>query len=87
MFSSVRITIQLDNQLHDEARKWAAEQGTTLTALIEDSLRKALARRKPAQRRTSFRMITFSGDGLQPGVDLDNSASLIDRMEGIDHAN
>jgi hypothetical protein len=82
----MRITIRIDDQLHAEAKKWAAEQGTTLTALLEDSLREALARWKPAHRRKRFRMITFEGEGVQPGVNLDDSAALLDRMEGIDGA-
>jgi len=82
----MRITIRIDDQLHAEAKKWAAEQGTTLTALVEHSLYEALARWKPAHLGKRFRMITFQGEGVQPGVDLDDSASLLDRMEGIDGA-
>lgn len=80
------ITIQLDDQLHAEAKKWAAEEGSTLTALIEDSLRKELARMGSADRRKKFRMPTFKGLGVRPGIDLGNSASLLDRMEGINGA-
>jgi hypothetical protein len=80
----VRITIRIDDQLHAEAKKRAAEQGSTLTALIEDSLRTALVPGKPAHRRERFRITSFRGEGVLPGVDLDNSASLLDRMEGID---
>jgi hypothetical protein len=80
----MRITIRIDDQLHAEAKKCAAEQGTTLAALIENSLREALARRNPAHRHKKFRITTFKGDGVLPGVNLDNSASLLDRMEGID---
>jgi hypothetical protein len=82
----MRITIRIDDQLHAEAKKWAAEQGTTLSVLIEDSLRAARARWESAHRRKRFWMITFGGEGTHPGIDLDNSASLLDRMEGIDGA-
>jgi hypothetical protein len=77
----MRITIQIDDHLHAEAKKWALERGTTLTGLIAGSLREALA-----SRHKSFRMITFTGKGVQRGVDLDNSAALLDRMEGVDKA-
>ena len=83
----MRTTIRLDDQLLTEAKRLAAEKGTTLTAIIEDSLRERLARRVTPRRRAKFRFPTFKGDGLQPGVDLDDSASLLDRMEerdGID---
>ena len=83
----MRTTIRLDPQLLTEAKKVAVENGTTLTTLIEESLRERLARRNTQRRKTRFRFPTFKGDGLQPGVDLDDSASLLDRMEergGID---
>ena len=83
----MRTTIRLDEQLLVEAKKRAAENGTTLTALIEDSLRESLARRPLSHRRKRFRMITFGGGGLQPGVDLDDTSSLLDRMDGFDGAN
>jgi hypothetical protein len=82
----MRITIRIDDELHAEAKKWAAEQGTTLTALVEDSLRKARTQWKSG-RRKRIRILTFRGEGVQPGVDLDSSASLLDRMEGIESAN
>ncbi|MFZ0963896.1 MAG: DUF2191 domain-containing protein [Terriglobia bacterium] len=82
----MRITIRIDDQLHAEAKKRAAEQGTTLTPLINNSLREALARWKPAHRGKRFRMMTFGRGGLRPGVDLDDSASLLGCMEGIDGA-
>jgi hypothetical protein len=82
----VRTTIRLDDQLLIEAKKRAADRGTTLTALIEDSLRESLARGKAPRRRKAFRIKPSGRGGLQPGVDLDDSASLLDRMEGLDGA-
>jgi len=65
-----------------EAKRFAAETGRTLTALIEDALREVLARRVQSPRRPKVRLTTFGGKGLQPGVDLDDTAALLDRMEG-----
>jgi hypothetical protein len=36
--------------------------------------------------RSSVRLTTFRGSGLQPGVDLDDSAALQDLMDGTDAA-
>jgi hypothetical protein len=80
----MRTTIRLDDQLLIKAKKLAAERGTTLTAIIEDSLRQTLARTEPTRRRAKFHFPTFKGGGLQPHVDLDDTASLLDRMEGRD---
>jgi predicted transcriptional regulator len=82
----MRTTIRFDDQLLVQAKKLAAERGTTLTALLEDALRETLARRKPSHRRSKVRLTTFGGGGVQPHVDLDDTASLLDRMEGLDGA-
>ena len=80
----MRTTIRIDDQLLAEAKKRAAGRKTTLTAVIEDSLRESLARSKPPRHQKAFRIKPFGRGGLQPGVDLDDSASLLDRMEGLD---
>jgi len=77
----VRTTVRLDDDLLAEAKQLAARTGSTLTAIIEDALRRALAAREPTPRSRRFRMITFQGDGVMPGVDLDDSAGLLDLME------
>jgi len=79
----MRTTIRLDDDLLRDAKRAAVERGTTLTAVIEDALRRALA---PAGtgRREPFTMLTFHGDGLRPGVDLDDTASLLDLMDEHD---
>lgn len=80
----MRTTIRIDDQLLREAKKRAAERGTTLTSVIEDSLRETLGRRERPRPRRKFRLPTFGVGGVFPGVDLDDSAALLDRMEGID---
>lgn len=76
----MRTTIRLDDELLTRAKRAALERGTTLTAVIEDALRRALA---PGTRtdRDDVALPSFRGDGLQPGVDLDDTASLLDLME------
>lgn len=77
----MRTTIRLDERLLAEAKKVAADSGRTLTAVLEDALRESLARRQAAPRRKPIRLKTFRGDGVQPGIDLDDSAALLDAME------
>ncbi|GAB4434153.1 MAG: ribbon-helix-helix domain-containing protein [Anaerolineae bacterium] len=78
----MRTTIRIDDQLLTETKQLAAETGQTLTAIIEDSLRQMLARRQQMADRAPVQLITVSGNGLQPGVDLDDSAALLDLMDG-----
>lgn len=76
----MRTTVRLDERLLAEAKKRAAETGRTLTALLEDALRETLARR-PTRGKKSIRLKTVKGDGLRPGVDLDDTAALLDLIE------
>lgn len=76
----MRTTIRLDDDLLLRAKRAAVERGTTLTAVIEDALRRALAS-DVQPRRPPASLPTYRGDGLLPGVDLDDTASLLDVME------
>lgn len=78
----MRTTIRIDDELLSEAKAHAARSGTTLTAVVEDALRAAFARRQHGGRRREVQLPTFAGSQLQAGVDLDDSADLLDRMEG-----
>lgn len=73
--------MRLDERLLVEAKKHAAETGRTLTALLEDALRETLARRSARVRRKRVRLKVVKGDGVLPGVDLDDSAALLEQME------
>lgn len=79
----MRTTIKIDDQLLNEAKARAARAGTTLNAVVEDALREAFARRRRANRRR-IDLPTFAGSQVRPGVDLDDGAALLDRMEGTD---
>ena len=67
--SNMKTTIDIADTLLDEARRVAADEGTTLKRLVEEGLRLTLDRRTD---RTAFalRGAGFRGEGLQPGVDL-----------------
>lgn len=85
MIRCVRTTIRLDDRLLRELKKHAASRGRTLTAVIEDAVRQFLVRTAAGDGRPKappFRVITFKGR-LRPGVDLDDSAALLDLMEGM----
>ena len=77
----MRTTIRLDDGLLDEAKRVAAKHGTTLTAIIEESLRERLARSRAAPSRPRVRLTTTGEGGVLPGIDLDDSASLFDIMD------
>jgi predicted transcriptional regulator len=77
----MRTTIRLDDDLLAEIKQLAARSDRTLTSVIEDALREMLARQRKTEKRTPVTLATVSGGGLQPGVDLDDSAALLSLME------
>jgi hypothetical protein len=76
----MRTTVRLDPHLLTEAKKHAAESGSTLTAVLEQALREALARRSTKAVVPPLRLKTYKGSGLRAGVDLDDSAALLELM-------
>ncbi len=80
----MRTTIRLNDHLLTEVKLLAARSDKTMTAIIEDALREMLARQHPVDAREPTRLPTVSGYGLQPGVDLDDSAALLSLMEAFD---
>jgi hypothetical protein len=67
MASHMKTTIQIADSLFREARRVAREERTTLRALVEEGLRRAISERR-SRRRKRFRLrrVTFKGRGLQP---------------------
>jgi hypothetical protein len=77
----MRTTIRIDDALLEDAKRLAARTGRSLTALVEDALREVLARQGEASQRAPVHLTTAGGRGVLPGVDLDDSAALVDLME------
>lgn len=77
----MRTTITIRDDVLKRARQLALARSCTLSDLVEESLQRALAA-PTAPPPEQARIPTFAGRGLQPGVDLDSTAGLLDVMEG-----
>jgi hypothetical protein len=82
----MRTTIHLPDDLLTLIKRRAADTNRTLTAVIEEALRRALTPTRRDRRAPPARLTTFGTEGLQPGVDLDDSSALLDVMDMPDAA-
>ncbi|MFN0145313.1 MAG: DUF2191 domain-containing protein [Dehalococcoidia bacterium] len=76
-----RTTINLSEDLYREAKVIAATSGCTLTQVFEEALRESFAQRRQPRVQQPFRLITFDGGGVMPGVNLDDSSQLLELSE------
>jgi hypothetical protein len=81
----MRTTVRLDPASLERAREEAARRKTTLTSLIEQGLELVLRRpmKRPKRRSVSLPECR-AGGGTLPGVDLNDSDALLDRMDARD---
>ena len=82
MSRHMRTTVRLQEGLMAQAKREAQRRGQTLTSMIEQGLRLMLAQTKHQRPRRRVRLpVCRAGGGTFPGVNLDDSASLVDIME------
>jgi len=78
----MRTTIRLKETLLHQAKRFAMRRNISFTSLVEESLIERMEREKKVKKKTKrVRLPVFHGDGVQPGIDLNDSAALLDTME------
>jgi hypothetical protein len=77
----MRTTIDLPDELLRQARTRAAEEGTTLTALLAEGLRLRLSESAGPRRRRRKLPLSTVGGGLQPWIDPSSNASILDAAD------
>lgn len=82
MTRCMRTTVRLPDDLLKAAKRHAVETGRTLTDVIADALRASLAPADVGVGDEELALPTFGSGGTLPGVDLDDTAALLDLMEG-----
>lgn len=79
----MRTTVNIDDALLAEAKERAIREGRSVGAVINDALREYMARRRagsaPVRKEP---VLTFRGNGVRPGVNLDCMSELLDIMDG-----
>lgn len=79
-----RTTVRLPSDLLDKARRKAAAEGRTLTALMEDGLRFVVEEKKSKPRPRGPLPVSSTTGGFFPGIDISNNAS-IQEMEDLEY--
>lgn len=77
----IRTTVRLTDKVMRDAKRLAVETGRTLTAVIEDALREAIARGRQPHAPRRVKLTTAGGRGPAAGVNLDDSAALRELMD------
>ncbi|TXL81543.1 ribbon-helix-helix protein, CopG family [Vineibacter terrae] len=81
-----RTTVRLPEDLIRRAKRKAAAEGRSLTALIEEGLRRVLNENAATRKtRRVLPPVSTSTGGLMPGIDLKDMASL-EELDDLDYA-
>lgn len=73
----MKTTLDLPDDLFVAAKKRAAEERTTLRAIVERGLRSQLGPKRALPKRAALRWVTVDG-GLPPGMDVADRAGMHD---------
>jgi hypothetical protein len=75
----MRTTITIDEGILNQLKARAAAEGTTVSRVIEDLLRRA------ARPNESFELITFGKGGRLPSLNIDRTSALLERDDLVRH--
>jgi hypothetical protein len=76
----MRTTIRIKDDLLKRAKKRAADEGRTLTSLVEEGLVLTLSKAKSGRRKRIELPVSKATGGVLPGIDLNRSSDLEEVM-------
>jgi hypothetical protein len=80
----MRTTVRLEGRLLAKAKQEARRRGETFTSLMERGLRLALSGSHKHARSSQVELpVSTASGGLRPGIDLDDTSALLDRLDDI----
>jgi plasmid stability protein len=80
MLQHMRTTLNLEDELMKRVKERAAKLGTTITEVVSEALRAAVAGQAPRTSGFSLRWNPVAGRA-RPGIDLADRDSLYEAME------
>jgi hypothetical protein len=79
-----RTTVRLPEELKERAMRVAAEEGRTLTSLIEEALRSLIGQRRAASKPRVMPRVSKAKGWLAPGIDDLKDIQEIEDIEYIE---
>jgi hypothetical protein len=76
----MRTTIRIKDDILKRAKKRAAEEGRTLTSLIEEALALTVTKPKRSRQGRVELPVSKASGGVLPGIDLNRSSDLEEAM-------
>ena len=76
----MRTAIRINDDLLKRAKKQAADEGRTLTSLVEEGLALILSKPKTSRRKRVELPVSKATGGTLPGIDLNRSGDLEEVM-------
>jgi hypothetical protein len=80
----MRTTITIDEEILEQLKARAAREGTTVSRLIEDTVRLA-ARPLDEAAGKPFKLVTFGKGGQFTSLDVNRSSTLIEQDDIVRH--
>lgn len=76
----MRTTIRIDDHLLRSAKRRARRRGLTLGQLVEEALRKEMARRELDETGPAIPVFR-GGGGVRPGIDVSSTRALLEALD------
>jgi hypothetical protein len=78
----MKTTLLLDDEIHRQAKQASARLGIPLTRFIEEAIRLRISSESATRAELVRRLpVCKKKGGLRPGIDLDNTAELLDVLD------
>lgn len=74
----MRTTITLDERLMAQLKRRAAEQGTSVSKLVEQAVRLLVRTPRAPVESPTFQLVTFGGNGRFSQRNIDKTSALIE---------
>jgi hypothetical protein len=81
----MRTTLTLDDDVAAKLKTESHRAGRPFREVVNETLRRGLERQRASAQRRAFKVTARDLGNLKPGLSLDNTAELIEHMEGSLH--